>query len=708
MRSIWVDNSPESLFKLSAKFCLSNPDILSETTTEGRRRLRDGLYLPVEISEALFQICQEESIIDNSFCSIFDDTGRTKLSQLIIHNGVSLTNPYFQDLLRHNLKKISLNNCRHLNNTSLESINEFSDNLLSLFVDNTENLFPDHLCMQPDDDCPPVDEDDDDVLEEESEYERRRYILRAPRLKHLTLRGLNVMQGRNYFNILCKALPNLTHLDLSCCNSSTGLMRLQFLLNCPHLVSLVLYNVKEVKHSLNTLCHLDRLEHLDISQMETHWMWTEIEAEHEFENPTRFLEQLVTSLQCLKSLDISGTNLVSEYSSVGGRPDGTLCDIPGLCSRIDSPLHFLGIYKTMNDEAGRRQHIPALVISGSYSEEQLIVAGKQYLDRPAMLENVLNDLINMVSHYNIDNIMAVTDITVAAVERFPRNSKILNMAVIMMFYLIPMVQTDLDNSSADQRPRYNVLVRRRLVGLILGIMERNKINDKLIKNCFMVIWKMAVPHDLMLLKERMVEMLLVTGEHYSNFVAQDLIQESSVVLLYSLVCHISGDSMKQVGLRIIDSMLTVIRIKLSQGLCDEIMETAWNVMWNATYETEENSLRFLDKGGIETLLECKDRFPESRWNMMEVLGNVVEVKSCRQRLMTAKFIEEFSFLLDSQKDGIEVSYNAAGVVSHLASDGQQSWTVETPEEIMCLRDWSEQSTGNNRITEGRLQHYYLL
>ena len=225
------------------------------------------------------------------------------------------------------------------------------------------------------------------------------------------------------------------------------------------------------------------------------------------------------------------------------------------------------------------------------------------------------------------------------------------------------------------------------MGLILGIMERNKINDKLIKNCFMVIWKMAVPHDLMLLMERMVEMLLVTGEHYSNFEAQDYIQKCSVHLLNSLVCHIFGDSKKQVGLRIIDSMLTVIRIKLSQGLCDEMMETAWSVMWNVTDETEENSLRFLDQGGMETFLECKDRFPESLdllKNMMGLLGNVAEVKSCRQRLMTAKFIEEFSFLLDSQKDGIEVSYNAAGVVSHLASDGQHSWTVETPERNHVL------------------------
>ena len=43
--------------------------------------------------------------------------------------------------------------------------------------------------------------------------------------------------------------------------------------------------------------------------------------------------------------------------------------------------------------------------------------------------------------------------------------------------------------------------------------------------------------------------------------------------------------------------------------------------------------------------------------------------------MTSQFIEEFSFLLDSGRDGIEVSYNAAGVLAHIASDGPEVWTM---------------------------------
>lgn len=64
--------------------------------------------------------------------------------------------------------------------------------------------------------------------------------------------------------------------------------------------------------------------------------------------------------------------------------------------------------------------------------------------------------------------------------------------------------------------------------------------------------------------------------------------------------------------------------------------------------------------------------------MMGLLGNVAEVKELRHYLVTPEYLTVFSRLLDSRSDGIEVSYNAAGVISHIASDGPQVWTVTEP------------------------------
>lgn len=71
-------------------------------------------------------------------------------------------------------------------------------------------------------------------------------------------------------------------------------------------------------------------------------------------------------------------------------------------------------------------------------------------------------------------------------------------------------------------------------------------------------------------------------------------------------------------------------------------------------------------------------------NMMGLLGNVAEVRDLRHYLMTPEYISVFSTLLDSISDGIEVSYNAAGVISHIASDGPEVWMVLEPSREYVL------------------------
>ncbi|KAM7303846.1 protein zer-1 homolog [Ixodes scapularis] len=75
-------------------------------------------------------------------------------------------------------------------------------------------------------------------------------------------------------------------------------------------------------------------------------------------------------------------------------------------------------------------------------------------------------------------------------------------------------------------------------------------------------------------------------------------------------------------------------------------------------------------------LQCLQAFtdkPELLRNMMGLLGNVAEVKELRPRLMKDDYLQVFSDLLDSTSDGIEVSYNAAGILAHLVSDGAEQW-----------------------------------
>ena len=144
-----------------------------------------------------------------------------------------------------------------------------------------------------------------------------------------------------------------------------------------------------------------------------------------YSEPNRTLARLVSSLPLLASLDISGTNLAgtgsfdaaallleppnveeeeeeegspadgakrkklpsssSNSSAGGGEPmeegggerrrvlsaeaerAAARCDIPGLVSRVDSPLEFLGLYKTTHEACCRRQVRFPLYVEAQYS-----------------------------------------------------------------------------------------------------------------------------------------------------------------------------------------------------------------------------------------------------------------------------------------------------------------------------------------------------
>ncbi|XP_061437706.1 protein zer-1 homolog, partial [Lethenteron reissneri] len=83
------------------------------------------------------------------------------------------------------------------------------------------------------------------------------------------------------------------------------------------------------------------------------------------------------------------------------------------------------------------------------------------------------------------------------------------------------------------------------------------------------------------------------------------------------------------------------------------------------------------------------RKQELHRNMLGLLGNVAEVKSLRPFLMTTQFVTVFSELLESDADGIEVSYNACGMLAHMLHDGEGAWgDVRPPRHLVAQRMWS--------------------
>ena len=106
-------------------------------------------------------------------------------------------------------------------------------------------------------------------------------------------------------------------------------------------------------------------------------------------------------------------------------------------------------------------------------------------------------------------------------------------------------------------------------------------------------------------------------------------QLAGIYLLNNLACQVDTELKMLVGsMGAVEKMLRIISEKLEEGSCDYVMENVWSTMWNVTDETPINCKRFLDGGGMDLFLNCKERFPNKNdllRNMMGLLGNVAEV-----------------------------------------------------------------------------------
>lgn len=96
--------------------------------------------------------------------------------------------------------------------------------------------------------------------------------------------------------------------------------------------------------------------------------------------------------------------------------DYSLTDIPGLRSRVNNPFEFLGLYST-HFEACRRHHIPAKRIAGDANEEQILNAAIAYIDRPEVLQKVLNDLYHLFRYETCTNTDTALKIVLESMDR---------------------------------------------------------------------------------------------------------------------------------------------------------------------------------------------------------------------------------------------------------------------------------------------------
>ncbi|XP_030380134.1 protein zer-1 homolog [Scaptodrosophila lebanonensis] len=661
-----LDEEPLTLKEIAYQTLCNDLNIISDLTESGHR-LSPGIVLPNEICDGFLENYQRfKRPLDDRVINLFTDTQRTSLKIVNLRNS-TLTSSGLETLMRHKLFALSMWYCDRITVNSHHLLARYGDSLRSL-----ELGISSHLLQNA----------------EPNEKEPVDFQLTCPHLRRLVLNGV-VMHPRLQF----AHLHDLGHLDLTSCVLAN--FSLEALSKLPNLHTLILFNVWPIANQLHAICCLRNLRTLDIS------ISSSANGHGTYDLPDQTLEMLMDNLRHLTHLDISGTNLAgngvatkestSMSTKLNPEPQFALTDIPGLASRTQRPLQFLGLYHTAH-WACKRHDIPAIEVAGDANEQQILMAARYYHDRPVLLTRVLNDLYHLFRFENCKDIHTALDVVLSAMDRHLKFQHMQISGSATLFYIV----------KGRDRSKFGTMLRNHIIRTLLNGMEMHLLDDTMLRNGYLTLTQFHMPVDVLFEYERLIKILL---HGVSKTEQEGFVQRIAIYLLNTMACQVDGRQKLFLGeYGVVSTMLSLIKDRLTRSVFDDVMEVAWSTMWNVTDETAINCKRFLDGRGMEYFLKCLNTFPdrdELLRNMMGLLGNVAEVKWLRPKLMTQEFIEVFARLLDSLSDGIEVSYNAAGVLAHIASDGPEAWTIKTPTRdhvlqrmVFAIQRWNIKSERN--------------
>lgn len=675
-------DDPDSLMTLATVFCLKN--LRKTMCYQGLRSklcLRSDIFLPSEICDKLvntyMELVHTNSSFEpeESFFQLFADPRSTRLTR------VQLREDFVRDrdleaIRKQDLIELHLIYCNNLSSRSLKTLICFRETLVSLCLFSCSNLFYKKggaplACTEDSEDSPTARQ----ALETDFTFEG------FNRLRLLNLGGLSEEVD---VEALLRPLKSLTSLDLS----NVLLQGSAFLTQWKdRLASLVLYNVDLSDELLSTVLELVHLRHLDISR--------ESRKASRFKMTRKILVAIVQRLVHLVSLDISGHIMldnctVPHIEEAIGRPSTEPCKssiIP--FQELKRPLQFLGLYDTTLCNV---THIPAYKITGSKNEEQVLNAIEAYTEfRPELAHRAINQLFDIARIQHCGQLLRALQLVIAALKCHKYDKSIQVTGSAALFYL----------TNTEYRSDQSVRLRRQVIEVVLNGMEQYQ-EVTVQRNCCLTLCNFSIPEELEFQYSRVNQLLLKILEPARQ---DESIQRIAVHLCNALVCQVDNHHKEAVGkMGFVKTMLNLIQKKLHDRMCDQVMEFSWSALWNITDETPDNCQMFLNCRGMSLFLECLQEFPDKQElhrNMLGLLGNVAEVKALRPQLLTPQFITVFSNLLDSKADGIEVSYNACGVLSHIMFDGPEVWSMEEPrrEAVMdkmweAIQSWDVSSRRN--------------
>ncbi|KAL5290316.1 ZER1.2 family protein [Megaselia abdita] len=569
MSNIYVgpDGVLDEKFKSLQHFCI---DFLYKNIQDQDYKpiLHNGVLLPSDVCDKFldyFQFpCNGE--INDSLLEIFENTLKTPLKYVHLRNS-TISNHGLSKLLNHRLMSLSLWYCRNLTSDASRLLTMFGENLRNLELGLNVKLLKHSEPMENE----PVD-----------------FELNFPNLRRLVLVGVVMNQEMSLAH-----LHDLNYIDFTSC--TLGKCTLESLTQLPHLQTLILFSVWPISNHLPTICNIKTLHTLDISIV------NQVTGQGTYDQPDQKLEMLVYNLPNLTHLDISGTNLAGngvarkvttpDEKTMGTNSNYCLLssDIPGLASRSQHPLQFLGLYQTEH-YACKRHDIPAIEIAGEANEKQILTAARYYHDRPIVLTKILNDLYHLFRFESCKEIYTALDVVLNAMDKHLQFKHMQISGSATLFYIV----------KGREKSKFGTTLKNHIITTLLNGMAVHITDDTMLRNGYLTLTQFSMPADVLFEYERLIKILLHGVSKTEGFV-----QRIAIYLLNTLACQVDGRQKLVLGeLGVISTMLNLIKNRLDRLMFDDVLEVAWSTMWNVTDETAINCKKFLEGQGMQYFLKC--------------------------------------------------------------------------------------------------------
>lgn len=619
-------DSPASLQECCVDFICENIDAICEVETDEQQQpirysFRDpNVFYHQDVSEQVLETLSARGLLNDSILTLFDSCC-TRLQRVRINNAHNVTTKGLRALRSHKVTQLEATGLSRVTvNDLIGCLGDWTLSHLRLLNVARTAFTSSKFCV----------------------------VVALSKLQGLTSLNVSYTEfNRHGLDIVAQDLPLLEVLDIS----GTRIKDISPLLRCrERLRSLSMYNLKSCGGEEAVLCQLQRLQHLDVSDDRDH----PLDLLHPLRHDVSWLLREPHRFPHLVSLDLSGK-------------DGLTVNALRSFLEAHPNMSFLGLVQTdaCFDEFFTRE-LPAcsdLVITGCADERQILEALRRYSDRPYYVQKSLYYLYQYTLTYSQPRV-DVIKLILPGMREHPRVLAI-QMAATACLY-------NLSKGTLGQKvhPRW----LRQIVTLTLTAMENFPRNQQLQKNTL-----------LTLCSDRILQDVTFDRYHCARLVMDSLLafddpsmNRMSVAICSILAAKISTSETSSLGAKpeYMERLLRIVKTKVFTHEVDIMMKFTLSALWNLTDESPKTCSVFLSKGGLELFLTVLELFLGESAVETKVLGlvnNIAEVPSLRSDLMKDKLIRILKDLLHSSH--IDVSYFAAGIVAHLASDGPDHWTV---------------------------------